>query len=82
MSSAHPLSVLVADPDVETRDALSAFLCQEGFEPTGLEDPAKAPGAVKGGRYQMVLLDLGDPERDGVAVLAELVKVQVAMGVN
>jgi hypothetical protein len=26
MSSAQPLSVLVADPDVETRGALSAFL--------------------------------------------------------
>jgi hypothetical protein len=28
MSSAQPLSVLVADPDVETRGALSAFLCE------------------------------------------------------
>jgi DNA-binding NtrC family response regulator len=55
MSSAQPLSVLVADPDVETRGALSAFLCEEGFAPTELEDPAKAPGAIKEGRFQMVL---------------------------
>ena len=56
MSSAQPLSVLVADPDVETRDALSVFLSEEGFEATKLEDPSKAPGAIKDGRYQMVLL--------------------------
>jgi DNA-binding NtrC family response regulator len=72
MSSAQPLSVLVADPDVKTRDALSAFLCEEGFEPTGLEDPSKAPGAIKDGRYQMVLLDLGGPGPDGVALLQKI----------
>ena len=72
MSSAQPLSVLVADPDVDTRDALSAFLCEEGFAPTALEDPAKAPGAIRGGRYQMVLLDLGEPEVDGVALLQKI----------
>jgi len=72
MSSAQPLSVLVADPDVKTRDALSAFLCEEGFEPTGLEDPSKAPGAIKDGRYQMVLLDLGEPGADGVELLQKI----------
>jgi len=72
MSNAQPLSVLVADPDVETRDALSAFLCEEGFEPTELEDPSKAPGAIKDGRYQMVLLDLGEPGGDGVELLRKI----------
>ena len=72
MSSAQPLSVLVADPDVKTRDALSAFLFEEGFEPTKLEDPSKAPSAIKDGRYQMVLLDLGEPEVDGVALLQKI----------
>ena len=72
MPNAQPLSVLVADPDVKTRDALSAFLCEEGFEPTGLEDPSKAPGAIKDGRYQMVLLDLGGPGADGVALLQKI----------
>ena len=72
MSSAQPLSVLVADPDVETREALRAFLSEEGFEATKLEDPSKAPGAIKGGRYQMVLLDLGEPGADGVELLQEI----------
>ena len=72
MSSAQPLSVLVADPDVETRDALSAFLFEEGFEATKLEDPAKAPGAIKDGQYQMVLLDLGEPGADGVELLQKI----------
>lgn len=72
MSSAQPLSVLVADPDVETRDALSAFLCEEGFEPTELADPSKAPSAIKDGRYQMVLLDLGEPGVDGVELLQKI----------
>lgn len=72
MLSAQPLSVLVADPDVETRDALSAFLCEEGFQPTGLEDPSQAPSAIREGRYQMVLLDLGEPEADGVSLLQKI----------
>ena len=72
MSSAQPLSVLVADRDGESRDALSNFLCEEGFQPTGLEDPSKAPRAIKDGRYQMVLLDLGEPEADGVSLLQEI----------
>ena len=72
MSSTQPLSVLVADPDVETRDALSAFLFEEGFQPTELEDPSKAPSAIKDGRYQMVLLDLGEPEVDGISLLQKI----------
>jgi DNA-binding NtrC family response regulator len=72
MLSAQPLSVLVADPDVETRDALSAFLCEEGFQPTGLEDPSEAPSVIKDGRYQMVLLDLGEPDVDGVSLLQKI----------
>ncbi len=72
MSSAQPLSVLVVDPDVETRDALSSFLLEEGFRPTELEDSSMAPGAVKDGRYHMVLLDLGDPERNGIALLQKI----------
>jgi DNA-binding NtrC family response regulator len=72
MSSAQPLSVLVADPDVEIRDALSDFLYEEGFEATKLADPSKAPGAIKDGRYQMVLLDLGEPGAEGVALLQKI----------
>jgi DNA-binding NtrC family response regulator len=72
MSSAQPLSVLVVDPDVETRGALSSFLLEEGFRPTELEDSSMAPGAVKDGRYHMVLLDLGEPEVDGVALLQKI----------
>ncbi len=72
MPSAQPLSVLVADSDVESRGALSTFLLKEGFQPTELEDPSKAPGAIKDGRYQMVLLDLGEPEADGVALLRKI----------
>lgn len=72
MSSAQPLSVLVVDPDVETRDALSSFLLEEGFRPTELEDSSMAPGAVKDGQYNMVLLDLGDPERNGIALLQKI----------
>jgi DNA-binding NtrC family response regulator len=72
MSSAQPLSVLVVDPDTEARDALSSFLQQEGFRPTELEDSSMAPGAIKDRRYHMVLLDLGEPEKDGVALLQEI----------
>ncbi len=72
MSSAQPLSVLVVDQDAETRGALSSFLHEEGFRSTELEDSSMAPGVVKDGRYHMVLLDLGEPERNGVALLREI----------
>src|SRR3972149_317832 len=72
MSSAQPLSGPAADPEVETRGALSAFLCEEGFAPTELEDPAKAPGAIKEGRFQMVLVDLGAPDAGGIELLQRI----------
>jgi DNA-binding NtrC family response regulator len=72
MSSAQPLSVLVVDPDVETREALSSFLLEEGFRPTKLEDSSMAPGVLKDGGYHMVLLDLGEPEVNGVALLQKI----------
>lgn len=72
MANAQPLSVLVADRDVETRGVLANFLFEEGFHPTELDDPSQAPGAIKDGRYQMVLLDLGDPDFEGVNVLQKI----------
>ena len=72
MPSAQPLSVLVADPDLETRDALSDLLFEEGFQATKLEDPSLAPGAVRDGRYHMVLLDLGRPEGEGIRLLQQI----------
>jgi len=72
MSNAQPLSVLVADRDVESRGALSNFLFEEGFQPTELDDPSQVPGAIKEGRYQMVLLDLGEPDCDGVTLLQKI----------
>jgi DNA-binding NtrC family response regulator len=72
MSSTQPLSVLVADSDGETRNSLSALLFEEGFRPTKLADPSKAPSAIKKGRYQMVLLGLGESEADGVSLLQKI----------
>ena len=72
MSNTQPVSVLVADPDGETRNTLSTFLFEEGFRPTKLADPSKAPSAIRNGRYQMVLLDLGESEADGISLLRKI----------
>ena len=71
MATAAPLNVLVVDSDASSRGAIASFLSEEGFRPTPLEDPARAPREVRDGRYQMVLLDMGESGQ-GVSLLQEI----------
>ena len=57
MPSAQPLSVLVADPDLETRDALSDLLFEEGFHAVPRTENKKSIPAAQGDIGQLALHD-------------------------
>ncbi len=69
MSAASPVNVLVVDPDPEARGSLAELLASEGLQPTALDDPRRAPEALRESDFQMVFLDLGAPEDEGVELL-------------
>jgi PAS domain S-box-containing protein len=64
--------ILLVDDDTDILLALSDYLRQEGFE----VDPAETGGAAlqksTTSSYDIVLLDVGLPDRDGIEVLNEL----------
>ena len=74
MAAASTLNVLIADRDDSTRSLISDFLRGEGYEPTGLPEPGEAPAQVRGGRYQMVFLDV-EGGNGSIDVLRELREV-------
>ena len=51
---------------------LHTALKQDGYAVDGVSDGASAAAALRSSRFDLVLLDLGLPERDGLEVLREL----------
>jgi len=51
---------------------LHTALKQDGYAVDGVSDGASAAAALRASRFDLVLLDLGLPERDGLEVLREL----------
>lgn len=51
---------------------LHTALKQDGYAVDGVSDGASAAAALRSSRFDVVLLDLGLPERDGLEVLREL----------
>ena len=64
--------VLLVDDDTDILLALSDFLCQEGFEVETAETGAAALQKSSLSSYDVVLLDVGLPDRDGIDILNEL----------
>ncbi len=62
--------VLVVDDDRSIRRTLEKFLEGEGFAVTTAADGREGLEAIRSGRPDVVLLDLGLPEIDGMDVLA------------
>jgi CheY-like chemotaxis protein len=65
--SAQPLRVLVVEDDESTRDALIAFLSDEGFSVASAPDGQEALVVAAGGGLDIIVLDLGLPVLDGAA---------------
>ena len=68
--------VLLVDDDPDILLALSDYLCQEGFEVETVETGAAALQKSGSSFYDVVLLDVGLPDRDGIEVLNELSQTQ------
>jgi DNA-binding response OmpR family regulator len=64
--------VLVVEDDKMIAKGLHTALKQEGYAVDGVSDGASAAEALRSSRFDLVLLDLGLPERNGLEVLREL----------
>jgi two-component system response regulator QseB len=66
------MRVLVVEDDRMIAKGLHTALKQDGYAVDGVSDGASAAAALRSSRFDLVLLDLGLPERDGLDVLREL----------
>ena len=71
MSSAGPL-VLVADDEQEMRRFLRASLASHGYRVVETESAAETIAQAKAYNPDLVLLDLGLPDLDGLAVISKI----------
>src|SRR5271169_4593469 len=54
----HPFRVLLADDQVDIRDALRLLLKREGYETQAVASPAEALAAIEAREFDAVLMDL------------------------
>jgi two-component system response regulator QseB len=66
------MRVLVVEDDRMIAKGLHTALKQDGYAVDGVSDGASAAAALRSSKFDLVLLDLGLPERDGLEVLREL----------
>ncbi len=67
-----PATVLIVDDEPAIRRFLRTTLEVQGWATVEVEDGAAAVRAVRHHRPELILLDLGLPDRDGVELLPEL----------
>lgn len=66
------VKVVVVEDEPLTRRAIELSLSREGFEVEGAADAAACRAVLRRGRVDAVVLDLGLPDADGLALAAEL----------
>jgi DNA-binding response OmpR family regulator len=66
------MRVLLVEDDVMIAQGLETALRQLGAAVDSMRDGAQAAAALRGTEYDLVLLDLGLPSRDGIAILRDL----------
>ena len=72
MAARQQLNVLVVDHDEGNNVQIKDVLTTEGYQAEVLNDPEQVIGAVKQGRYQMVILDVSPPEERGIELLERI----------
>lgn len=63
--------VLVVDDEPGMRETLTDILESAGYDVTSVNDGDSALAAIVGGGYDVVVMDVRMPGRDGVSVLVE-----------
>jgi two-component system, OmpR family, response regulator len=66
------MRVLLVEDDRMIAEGLQTALRQDGYAVDGVSDGRSAAEALRTSSFDLVLLDLGLPERDGLEVLREL----------
>ncbi|HMG55601.1 MAG TPA: response regulator [Kofleriaceae bacterium] len=72
LRSAVAPSVLVIDDDANIREFLTDFLHLEGFQVTALADPSVAVERIRGGGFDLIMLDVMMPKICGLDLLPEI----------
>jgi two-component system KDP operon response regulator KdpE len=67
--SAGAASILLVEDDEATRTSIATFLRGHGHDVRDVEDAASATAAWSAGRPDLIILDLGLPDRDGSTVI-------------
>src|SRR4051812_26554109 len=68
--------LLIVDDDADVREALGLCVTDAGHEFDSVGTAGAGLEAATKGTYDLVLLDLGLPDRSGLEVLAELKKLE------
>ena len=64
--------ILVVDDEAEIRTSLEEILREEGYGVAGAATAAEAMVLLQDAPYDVVLLDIWLPDRDGLEVLADM----------
>ncbi len=64
--------ILIVDDDPQIRQVLRIAIKQAGFEVSEAGDGAEGLTKARSGRYDLIVLDIGLPEMDGLQVCREL----------
>ncbi|MEE8557945.1 MAG: response regulator [Myxococcota bacterium] len=72
MAKRSSFRVLVVDDDQDMCLFLKDFLSSEGFRVSTVTSPEEAVPEIRDGKYQIVLLDIRMPGRDGISLLREI----------
>ncbi len=64
--------VLIVDDESEIRESLASILSEEGYLTTTAADAAEALALVRDASYDVILLDIWLPDRDGLDLLADI----------
>ncbi len=68
--------VLIVDDEADIRESLASILSEEGYATTTAATAAEALELVRDAAYDVVLLDIWLPDRDGLDALADIRQVE------
>lgn len=68
----QPPHILIVDDHREIRDALVKYLGKNGMRATAATDAVAMDAAMKGGRFDLIVLDVMMPGEDGLSVCRRL----------